>query len=158
MDNDKLIFKKFANSFINEIMPLVKKHHIELTCEFQLKTFDEIAYLFKCKHYGILSTTSYRAAIEHVLVQDVDDIVDWLCANMMFICQCEDDVSDICADVIRKFPEQVKQYEGGKIVILNFLVGQVMKSCRGSLNADAVKAKLKELLDHDRAVSYTLTE
>jgi Asp-tRNA(Asn)/Glu-tRNA(Gln) amidotransferase B subunit len=31
---ENIIFKKFANSFINEILPLIKKNHVELTKEF----------------------------------------------------------------------------------------------------------------------------
>lgn len=83
-------------------------------------------------------------------MQDVPDIVNWLCDNDMFICSSGDDVNDVCADVISKFQKQVKQYEAGNANVLNFLVGQVMKVGKGKFRANAVKTTFKEMLSYDR--------
>ncbi len=46
--------------------------------------------------------------------------------------------------VIRLNPEQVKQYQAGKIALIQFLIGKVMKETEGKVDPQAVK-KLLEL-------------
>jgi aspartyl-tRNA(Asn)/glutamyl-tRNA(Gln) amidotransferase subunit B len=43
-------------------------------------------------------------------------------------------------------PKQVEQYRGGKVTVLNFLVGQVMKASRGQANVGAVTELFKKKL------------
>jgi aspartyl-tRNA(Asn)/glutamyl-tRNA(Gln) amidotransferase subunit B len=54
----------------------------------------------------------------------------------------------IIDEVIAKNPKQVEQFKGGKATVINFLVGQVMRSTRGQANVTAVteifKRKLSE--------------
>ena len=52
----------------------------------------------------------------------------------------------IIGDVIAGNPKQVEQYKGGKTTVLNFLVGQVMKSTRGQANVAVVTDLLKQKL------------
>jgi len=53
----------------------------------------------------------------------------------------------IADDVIAANPKQVEQYKAGKIALLGFLVGQVMKASRGQANPAAVNEVLKKKLD-----------
>ncbi|HVP47017.1 MAG TPA: Asp-tRNA(Asn)/Glu-tRNA(Gln) amidotransferase subunit GatB [Bryobacteraceae bacterium] len=61
-------------------------------------------------------------------------------------------VSDIGAlakivdEVISANPKQVEQYRGGKITVLGFFVGQVMKASRGQANPAAVNELLRKKL------------
>ena len=146
MEENNTIFKKFANSFINEILPLIKKNHVDITNEFQCKTCEEIAYLFKCKYYSIITPETYRIAVNHVILQDVGDINDWLCDNNLFIYQYDVGIEDECNDIIASFPRQADQYRIGNTNVINFLVGQVMKRSKGKFKADVVKDKLCVLL------------
>lgn len=52
----------------------------------------------------------------------------------------------IVDDVISANPKQVEQYKNGKIAVMGFLVGQVMKASRGQANPASVSAVLKEKL------------
>jgi len=52
----------------------------------------------------------------------------------------------IIADVIANNPKQVEQYKGGKISVINFLVGQAMKATRGQANVAVVTGLLKQEL------------
>lgn len=52
----------------------------------------------------------------------------------------------IVDDVIAGNPKQVEQYKSGKIAVLGFLVGQVMKASRGQANPAAVNEVLKKKL------------
>jgi aspartyl-tRNA(Asn)/glutamyl-tRNA(Gln) amidotransferase subunit B len=51
-----------------------------------------------------------------------------------------------CAKVIGDNPKQVEQYRSGKTGVFGFLVGQVMKSTKGSANPQLVNETLKRLL------------
>lgn len=50
-------------------------------------------------------------------------------------------------DVIDANPKQVEQYKGGKVALMGFLVGQVMKASRGQANPTVVTEVLKKRLD-----------
>jgi aspartyl-tRNA(Asn)/glutamyl-tRNA(Gln) amidotransferase subunit B len=52
----------------------------------------------------------------------------------------------IIDDVLAANPKQVEQYKGGKITVIGFLVGQVMKSSRGQANPATVNELLKSKL------------
>jgi aspartyl-tRNA(Asn)/glutamyl-tRNA(Gln) amidotransferase subunit B len=49
-------------------------------------------------------------------------------------------------DVVAANPKQVEQYKAGKITVLGFLVGQVMKATRGQANPALVNQLLKDRL------------
>lgn len=55
-------------------------------------------------------------------------------------------IEDICANVIDQNPTQVKQLWEGKTAGLGFLVGQVMKETKGSIDPRIVNDTIKELL------------
>ena len=55
-------------------------------------------------------------------------------------------LAKIVDDVIGANPKQLEQYRGGKIAVLAFFVGQVMKATRGQADPAAVNKLLKEKL------------
>jgi aspartyl-tRNA(Asn)/glutamyl-tRNA(Gln) amidotransferase subunit B len=52
----------------------------------------------------------------------------------------------IIDEAIAGNPKQVEQYRGGKVAVIGFLVGQVMKASRGQADPAAVNRMLKERL------------
>jgi aspartyl-tRNA(Asn)/glutamyl-tRNA(Gln) amidotransferase subunit B len=59
-------------------------------------------------------------------------------------------IEKVIAEVIANNPKQVEQYKGGKTTVLNFLVGQVMRSTRGQANVAVVTELLKRNLGADQ--------
>jgi aspartyl-tRNA(Asn)/glutamyl-tRNA(Gln) amidotransferase subunit B len=55
-------------------------------------------------------------------------------------------LEEIIAGVIAANPKQVEQYRGGKITVINFLVGQAMKATRGQANVALVTELFKQKL------------
>jgi aspartyl-tRNA(Asn)/glutamyl-tRNA(Gln) amidotransferase subunit B len=55
-------------------------------------------------------------------------------------------LAKLADEVIAANPKQVEQYKSGKIALLGFLVGQVMKASRGQANPAAVNEALKARL------------
>ncbi len=50
-------------------------------------------------------------------------------------------------EVIGGNPKQVEQYKGGKVALMGYLVGQVMKASRGQANPGVVTEILKKKLE-----------
>lgn len=58
-----------------------------------------------------------------------------------------DQVSSFIEEAVRENPQAVDDYKNGREAALNFLVGQVMKKCRGRADPGDLNARLRELLD-----------
>ncbi|MDX8550305.1 Asp-tRNA(Asn)/Glu-tRNA(Gln) amidotransferase subunit GatB [Methanospirillum sp. J.3.6.1-F.2.7.3] len=59
-----------------------------------------------------------------------------------------DQVTTMIQEVITEQPAAVADYYAGKMQALNFLVGQVMKKCRGRADPGHLNTLLKEILDN----------
>ena len=55
-------------------------------------------------------------------------------------------IKEICQKVADANPEQVEKYKNGKVQLLGFFVGQVMKETKGRANPKAVNDLMKEIL------------
>jgi aspartyl-tRNA(Asn)/glutamyl-tRNA(Gln) amidotransferase subunit B len=55
-------------------------------------------------------------------------------------------IRSVCAEVLAENPDQVAAYKGGKVTLIGWFVGQVMKKSRGKADPQVVKATLEELL------------
>lgn len=55
-------------------------------------------------------------------------------------------IKEIVQKVVDSNPEQVAAYKGGKVQLLGFFVGQIMKETKGRANPQTVNELLKELL------------
>jgi aspartyl-tRNA(Asn)/glutamyl-tRNA(Gln) amidotransferase subunit B len=56
-------------------------------------------------------------------------------------------LKEIVQKIVDSNPEQVSAYKAGKVQLLGFFVGQVMKETKGRANPKAVNELLKEILD-----------
>jgi len=59
----------------------------------------------------------------------------------------KDELDKILGEVIRQNPKPVTDYKNGKVNVLTFLVGQVMKATKGKANPKMVNDLLKERMD-----------
>ena len=55
-------------------------------------------------------------------------------------------IKEICQKVADANPDQVAKYKSGKVQLLGFFVGQVMKETKGRANPKAVNDLMKEIL------------
>ncbi|MEE3348631.1 MAG: Asp-tRNA(Asn)/Glu-tRNA(Gln) amidotransferase subunit GatB [Candidatus Gastranaerophilaceae bacterium] len=58
----------------------------------------------------------------------------------------ESAIKEICEKVVAAHPNEVAAYKGGKVQLLGFFVGQVMKETKGRANPKAVNELIKEVL------------
>jgi len=57
----------------------------------------------------------------------------------------------VVAEVVKENPELAEKYKAGKIQVVGFLVGQVMKRTNGRANPQVVTKIIKEQLDGDNS-------
>lgn len=57
-----------------------------------------------------------------------------------------DKISDLIDNVLSRNPEQVKAYKNGKLKVLSFLIGEIMKESKGLVNPSIANKILKEKL------------
>jgi aspartyl-tRNA(Asn)/glutamyl-tRNA(Gln) amidotransferase subunit B len=57
-----------------------------------------------------------------------------------------DAIRSVCAEVLAENPDQVASYKAGKVTLIGWFVGQVMKKSRGKADPQLAKAILEELL------------
>ena len=60
----------------------------------------------------------------------------------------ENEIRDICNQVMDENPTAKEQYLSGKTNILDFLVGQVMKKTSGKANPASTRSILQELIQN----------
>jgi aspartyl-tRNA(Asn)/glutamyl-tRNA(Gln) amidotransferase subunit B len=58
----------------------------------------------------------------------------------------QDAIRGLCAEVLAESPEQVASYKAGKVTLIGWFVGNVMKKSRGKADPQLTKALLEELL------------
>ena len=55
-------------------------------------------------------------------------------------------IKEVAQKVVEAHPNEVSAYKGGKVQLLGFFVGQVMKETKGRANPKAVNEIWKEIL------------
>jgi aspartyl-tRNA(Asn)/glutamyl-tRNA(Gln) amidotransferase subunit B len=55
-------------------------------------------------------------------------------------------IRSLCAEVLAENPEQVASYRNGKVTLISWFVGQVMRKSRGKADPQLVRSTLEELL------------
>ena len=75
--------------------------------------------------------------------RDIDELIE-----SMGLAQISDDgaILELIDNILSKNQDKVEEYRGGKVKLIGFFVGQVMKASRGSANPKKVNQLLKERL------------
>jgi aspartyl-tRNA(Asn)/glutamyl-tRNA(Gln) amidotransferase subunit B len=58
----------------------------------------------------------------------------------------QDAIRNVCAEVLAENPDQVASYKGGKVSLIGWFVGQVMKKMQGKADPQIARGILEELL------------
>ena len=135
---------KIAVNFImGEIAAYLKEEHLEIT-DTKL-TPENLAELISLIEKNTISNNIGKQII-------IDMMKDGTKASEIVekrgLSQISDEsaIKEICQKVADANPEQVEKYKGGKVQLLGFFVGQVMKETKGRANPKAVNELMKEIL------------
>jgi aspartyl-tRNA(Asn)/glutamyl-tRNA(Gln) amidotransferase subunit B len=136
---------KIAVNFImGEIAAYLKEEHLEIT-DTKL-TPENLAELISMIEKGTISNNIGKQII-------LDMMKDGKKASQIVeergLSQITDTgaIKEIVQKVIDANPNQVTAYKNGKVQLLGFFVGQVMKETKGRANPQAVNELVKELLN-----------
>ena len=135
---------KIAVNFImGEIAAYLKEEHIEIT-DTKL-TPDNLAELIGLIEKGTISNNIGKQIILEMMQEGkkASKIVE-----EKGLSQISDTgaIKEIVQKIIDANPNQVEAYRGGKVQLLGFFVGQVMKETKGRANPQTVNELVKELL------------
>ena len=135
---------KIAVNFImGEIAAYLKEEHIEIT-DTKL-TPDNLAELIALIEKGTISNNIGKQIILEMMKdgKKASQIVE-----EKGLSQISDTgaIKEIVQKIIDANPNQVEAYRGGKVQLLGFFVGQVMKETKGRANPQTVNELVKELL------------
>ncbi len=108
---------------------------------------ENFAELLILMHTGKLNSTNGAKILEQMVASEVDlDPTHIMEEKGYGQVSDEGALSTVVAEVIKNYPAQVQQYKDGKVTILQFLKGMVMKATEGSADpAVAEKLLLEEL-------------
>lgn len=135
---------KIAVNFImGEIAAYLKEEHIEITdTKLTPKNLVELI--------GLIEKNTISNNIGKQII--IDMMKDGTKASEIVekkgLSQISDEgaIKEVCQRVVDANPEQLEKYRGGKVQLLGFFVGQVMKETKGRANPKTVNDLMKEIL------------
>lgn len=135
---------KIAVNFImGEIAAYLKEEHLEIS-ETKL-TPENLAELISLIEKNTISNNIGKQIIVDMMKsgEKASKIVE---SRGLSQISDEGAIKEICQKVADANPEQVEKYKAGKVQLLGFFVGQVMKETKGRANPKAVNDLMKEIL------------
>jgi aspartyl-tRNA(Asn)/glutamyl-tRNA(Gln) amidotransferase subunit B len=135
--------KKVSNWLMNDILRLLNDKGISAE---QLKlTPAYLAGLLRMLDAGTINAATAKSLLVRVAEsgQEPAAIVE---KEGLAKVSDKDAIRQVCAEVIRENPNEVASYKGGKVTLMGWFVGQVMRKMRGKSDPNIAKELLEELL------------
>lgn len=135
--------KRVSNWLMNDVLRMINESGVPAG---QLRLTPEyLAGIIKMVDAGTLNANTGKSLLDKVekTGRSPDEIVE-----AEGLAQVSDTaaIGGVCAEVIAENPEQVANYKAGKVTLMGWFVGQVMKKSRGKADPQVARAMLEELL------------
>lgn len=129
---------KIANWFCSELIGKLDDfdEFIEKRPDFEEK-FAKIIILFEEEKI----TRANAKELLDIILESNDDI-DKIIKNKGYLEKLDIDLDALIVNFIEKSPEEVEKFKKGKVQIVMFFVGEIMKQTRGKANPDLIKEKV----------------
>lgn len=135
--------KAISNWVMNDVLRLIRERGVTAG-ELGVKPGDLAQIVQMLDQRGITSTTAKqllqevertgRSAREIVEIEGLGQVSD------------KDELRSMARDIIAQSPEQVATYRGGKVSVLGWFVGQIMRKTKGKADPQLAGAIFEELL------------
>jgi aspartyl-tRNA(Asn)/glutamyl-tRNA(Gln) amidotransferase subunit B len=135
--------KKVSNWLMNDLLRMINDKGITAD---QLKvTPNYLAELLKLIDTGKINSSIGKSLLEKIEARGKSpaEIVE---AEGMRLVSDDSAIRAACKDVIKESPNEVSSYKGGKVTLIGWFVGQVMKKMRGKADPQISRKILEELL------------
>lgn len=135
--------KRVSNWIINDVLRMLNEKGIS-AAELRL-TPTYLAETIQLVDVGTINTSTGKSLLEKIESSGKApaEIVE---AEGLGRVSDEDAIRAVCAEVLAENPEQVNTYKKGKVTLIGWFVGQVMKKMRGKADPQLARAILEELL------------
>ncbi len=136
--------KRVSNWLMNDVMRML--NDASMTAD-QLKLSPEyLAEIIKLVDANTVNTSTGKSLLDKV--QTSGKAPAQLVADEG-LAQVRDDsqIRKVCQDLLAKYPDEVASYKAGKVTLIGWFVGQVMREMRGKADPAMAKSVLEELLN-----------
>ncbi len=135
--------KRVSNWLMNDVLRMINEGGVP--AEKLRLTPAYLAEIIELVDTGVVNTSTGKALLEKVESSGraPAEIVQ---AEGLAKVSDSSAIGSAAAEVLRENPEQVSAYKNGKVTLMGWFVGQVMKKMRGKADPQATRAALEELL------------
>jgi len=135
--------KRISNWVMNEILRMLNEKGI--TAGEMKLTPVYLAEIVKMVDAGTVNTSTGKALLEKVQSsgRSPAEIVQ---AEGLAQVSDQGAILAVCSEVLAENPEQVAAYKSGKVTLIGWFVGQVMRKMRGKADPQMARSTLEELL------------
>ncbi|MBU2514760.1 Asp-tRNA(Asn)/Glu-tRNA(Gln) amidotransferase subunit GatB [bacterium] len=135
--------KQTANWILSDFSRLLNENKVEID-ECKIKP-NALASLIQLIADGVISSKIAKTVFEEMFASGnaPDKIVKEKGLTQV---SNEDEIKSICQKILDENPSQIDEFKAGKVKVLGFFVGQVMKQTKGKANPQLVNKLLNDLL------------
>lgn len=138
--------KGISNWVMNDVLRLIRERGVTAG-GLRLKPGD-LAQIVRMLDQNVITSTTAKQVLERVeeTGQSAEEIVE---AEGLSQVSDEDTLRAAARDIMAANPEQVATYRGGKVTVLGWFVGQIMRATGGKANPQLARSIFEELLSEE---------
>jgi aspartyl/glutamyl-tRNA(Asn/Gln) amidotransferase, B subunit len=135
--------KKVSNWLMNDVLRMINEQGLN-PAEMKL-TPQALAEILKLVDAGTININTGKAVLEKVQTSGKTPAQ---IVSEEGLAKVSDDaaIRAVCQEVLAESPNEVAAYKGGKVTLIGWFVGSVMKKMRGKADASLARSILEELL------------
>jgi aspartyl-tRNA(Asn)/glutamyl-tRNA(Gln) amidotransferase subunit B len=135
--------KRVSNWLMNDVLRMINEKGLPAS-ELKLRPV-YLAEIIKLVDAGTVNTSTGKSLLEKVETSGQAPAAIVQTEGLAKVSD-SDAIRAVCAEVLMESPEQAAAYQSGKVTLMGWFVGQVMKKMRGKADPQVAKAVLEELL------------
>jgi aspartyl-tRNA(Asn)/glutamyl-tRNA(Gln) amidotransferase subunit B len=135
--------KRVSNWLMNDVLRMINESG---TAAGELKlTSAYLAEIIKLVDANTINTSTGKALLDKVQ-QSGRPPAEIVQQEGLALVSDQDAIQDLSAEVLAENPDQVASYRNGKVTLIGWFVGQVMRKSRGKADPQVVRSTLERLL------------
>jgi aspartyl-tRNA(Asn)/glutamyl-tRNA(Gln) amidotransferase subunit B len=136
--------KRVSNWLMNDVLRMINEKGF-FASDLRL-TPAYLAEIIKLVEAGTVNTSTGKSLLEKVETSGQAPAAIVQTEGLAKVSD-QEAIRAVCAEVLAENPEQAASYKSGKVTLMGWFVGQVMKKMRGKADPQVAKTVLEELLE-----------
>ena len=135
--------KKISNWLMNDVLRMLNERGVSAD---QLKlTPGSLAEILKLIDAGTINNSTGKALLEKVETTGRSP-AEIVASEGLAKVSDDSAIRKVCQEILAENPKEVESYKSGKVTLIGWFVGQVMKKMRGKADASLARTIFEELL------------